>query len=424
MKPLLAAVLSVAVLLGLPAPASAASPELVVNPSARTDLGGWRAQSESGTVALKRVAGLRGAGATTGVELSRDGGDGRWAYALVGLRTTFVVGRTYRMTAWLRDPGGAGRRYGILLADGWYRNRPTATAEYVTPAGAGWQQVTRTFVATATGTADTAFYLSLPASGSFDVQVTGVSVQPATAYAPVTVRGRAQVVGFGPDAWTARTGYGVWGNVELQTYQPSSARVDERGTLTITTERAADGFTSARLDTLGKVAVAPGSYVEAAITAPVGAGVWPAFWTMGANQPTVGWPACGELDIFEGTGARPTLAQSAVHMALAGKPSVDRQYGWGEAGAASDLGASLDAGSHLFGVYFDSRTVRFYVDRRPTMTLWASDAIASGRTWPFAKPQFLIVNVAVDGTVDSSATTFPRTMTVSPVSIWRGGVPF
>ena len=84
----------------------------------------------------------------------------------------------------------------------------------------------------------------------------------------------------------------------------------------------------------------------------------------------------------------------------------------------------MDAGRHLYGVYFDSRTVRFYVDRRPTMSLWASDALASGRTWPFGKSFFLLVNVAIAGGVDTSATTFPRTMTVGPITVWKGGVPF
>ena len=434
MRSVVAALLSVLVLLGLPAPARAA--EAVANGSATAGLTGWRAQSQSGTIAVRRVAGLTGAPARTGVELRREGGAGSWAYALSALRTPeFTVGGTYRMTAWLRDLGGAGRTYGILLANGYYEHRPTATAEYVSPAGTGWTRVTRTFVATATGAADTAFYLSLPPSGSFALQVTGLSVQPATSYAPARVRTAPTrtitfdgAAGSSPDArvWNLQTGAGGWGNGELQTYTTSTgnARLDGDGHLQITALRTADGFTSARLNTQNKVVVAPGSYVEATLTAPTGAGVWPAFWLLGANMPTVGWPACGELDVFEGTGAQPTLAKSAAHMAVAGDPRIDRQYGWGEAGGTTDLGAPTDAAGHRYGVYFDARTVRFYVDRKPTMALWASDALATGRTWPFGKPHFLLVNVAIAGDVDSSATTFPRTMTVGPIAVWKGGVPF
>ena len=432
MRSLVAALVAVLVLLG-PAPARAA--EAVGNGSAAIDLTGWVARSHAGTVTVRRVTGLAGAPAGTGVEVRREGGSGSWAYALSALRTpTFTVGGTYRMTAWVRDLGGAGRTYGILLANGYYEHRPTATAEYVRPTGTGWTRVTRTFVATAPGAADTAFYLTLPPSGSFALQVTGLSVQPATAYAPARIRtAPARTITFdgpagsSPDAavWNLQTGAGGWGNGERQTYtaDTANAQLDGSGHLRITALRTGGGFTSARLNTQDKVVVAPGSYVEATLTAPTGAGVWPAFWLLGAAMPAVGWPACGELDVFEGTGAQPTLAKSAAHMALAGDPRTDRQYGWGEAGGTTDLGEPTDTAGHRYGVYFDARTVRFYVDRRLTMSLWASDALASGRTWPFGKPHFLLLNVAVAGGVDTSGTTFPRTMTVGPVSVWKGGVP-
>jgi hypothetical protein len=58
------------------------------------------------------------------------------------------------------------------------------------------------------------------------------------------------------------------------------------------------------------------------------------------------------------------------------------------------------------------------------MALWADDAQASGRQWPFGGGQFLLINVAISGSVDTSATTFPRAMTVGPISIWKGGIPF
>ncbi|UAB98824.1 glycoside hydrolase family 16 protein [Dactylosporangium vinaceum] len=419
-------------------PAAVATPvaaELVRNATAAQDLTGWSAAAAAGPVAVQRVTGLTGGpAAATGVRLSRGGASGAWAYALVALRTpaAFTVGQTYRMSVWLRDTAGPGRTFGLLLASGEYRHRPTETAEYAAPADSRWHLVTRTFVATAAGAADTALYLSLPTAGPFDVQVTGASVQSVSAPAPARVRtGPSRVLGFSgpaidPKVWGYDLGGGGWGNGERQTYtsSPANARLDGAGHLAITAVRTAQGFTSARLTTHGKVTVAAGSYVEAAITAPVGASVWPAFWLLGADIDTVGWPACGELDAFEGTGSRPTLVQSAVHMAVAGSPRTDRQYGWGEAGGTTDVGLPLDARSHVFGVYFDAQTVRFYVDRRPTMSLWAADALASGRTWPFGGPQFLLLNVAVAGGVDNSATRFPRTMTVGPISIWAGGVPF
>jgi len=42
--------------------------------------------------------------------------------------------------------------------------------------------------------------------------------------------------------------------------------------------------------------------VVARIKLPFGQGVWPAFWMLGENFSSVGWPACGEIDIMENFG--------------------------------------------------------------------------------------------------------------------------
>jgi|GEM_PF-1536286 len=231
--------------------------------------------------------------------------------------------------------------------------------------------------------------------------------------------------------WNYELGGGGWGNNELETYTNSTANsyVDGNGHLVISARRetvtGSDGitrnYTSARLSTAGKVVAQPGSYVEASITAPVGTGVWPAFWTIGANVNQVGWPQSGEIDILEGTGATPTLAHTNIHVSRLSDPSQNNQVGWGAPGATVDLGVSLDSGPHLYGMYFDAHVVQFYIDRKPAMQFTAVQAAATDRAWPFDKPQYLILNVAVDG--DPSATSFPRSMTVGPIGIYNK-VPF
>ena len=52
---------------------------------------------------------------------------------------------------------------------------------------------------------------------------------------------------------------------------------------------------------------------EARIRLPYGKGLWPAFWLLGSNIDQVGWPQCGEIDIMENAGSRPTIVSSAVH---------------------------------------------------------------------------------------------------------------
>jgi beta-glucanase (GH16 family) len=433
--------------LGPSAPVAAPTVEAVGNGSATSDLAGWQATSAAGPVTVRRVTGVSGAFVgTTAVELSRGAGTGSWARALVALRspdTYFQVGRTYRMRLWVRDLTGSRRSVGVLLANGGYAHRPTEVSVYDQFADTGWHLISRTFIATSTGYADTALYIGLPGSGAFRFQVTNASVAPVTAAAPARITGAptrtvtfAGPAGSAVDAtvWNHQTGGHGWGNGEAQTYTARrvNSQVDGAGRLKITALRetltGTDGitrsFTSARLTTQNKLNVAPGSYVEAAITAPTGPGVWPAFWTLGSNLDTVGWPASGELDILEAWGAQPTMAFAAAHMASRADAKVDKPYGWGEAGGTLNLGEPVDARSQLYGVYFDGQTVRFYVDRKERMALWAADAQVSGRQWAFGSPQFLLLNVAIAGGVDTSATTFPRVMTVGPISIWKGGIPF
>ena len=46
---------------------------------------------------------------------------------------------------------------------------------------------------------------------------------------------------------------------------------------------------------------------------PWGPGIWPAFWLLGSNIETVGWPQCGEIDIMEYRGQQPNLIHGTVH---------------------------------------------------------------------------------------------------------------
>jgi hypothetical protein len=421
--------------------------EGVLNGSAAIDLTGWRAASDGEPVTLSRQPITDGpSGANTAVDIRRLGGEGRWATVLADLGSPeafFKVGRTYRMQVFVRDVKASGRGIGMLIANGNYAHRPTDSSRYERYRDDSWHLLTRTFVCTEPASPDTAFYLELPASGALYWQVTGASVREVPPIRPRRVREPATKIlsftgsaGTPPDSqiWNYETGGNGWGNGELQTYTSSASNVqlDGNGNLTITARREnvigpdgiRRGYTSARITTQGKVDVRPGSYVEAPIRAPVGAGSWPAFWLLGSNVPAAGWPACGELDVVEVIGANPTVAHSAIHMAARSDPDRDVPYHGGRDGGSVDLGYPLDSRTHLYGVYFDQAMVRFYIDRKEHMAFDLEDAEASGRTWPFGNSMFLVLNVAVGGNGDPSASSFPKSMTVGAISIWEGGTPF
>ena len=414
--------------------------DAVLDGTASTGLEDWSATSEAGAMSL-RQARFEGTdappGAQTAIELQRSGGVGQWAFAVANLRRPerfFQIGQTYRMQVYVRDLGATGQPIGLAVANHAFQHRPTQACVYASYQDSSWHLITRTFVATAAASSDTALYLVLPPEGAMHWQLTRASVRAVQAAVPARVAGPATTIisfagaaGAAPDAgqWSYEaTGQG---SSDLQTYtsRPANAQLDGAGRLVLSALRekviGADkvrrAYTSARVTTINKVTVQAGSYVEAEIEAPDGVGVRPAFALVGTNISRVGWPAAGELDVLGATGAGITVA----HLAAKDNSHQDLPYTWAEAGDATQLVA--DGKAHRYGVYFDGKTVRLYVDRQVRMALWAKDADASGRTWPFGAAQYLTLTVAVGG-VDPSHTVFPQRMTVGPISIWAGGVPF
>ncbi len=97
--------------------------------------------------------------------------------------------------------------------------------------------------------------------------------------------------------WTYDVGGGGWGNNELQVYNSGSANAwQEAGYLRIQGKCC---YSSARLKTAGIRNFGPYTRLEARLRGPMGQGLWPAFWALGSNFGSVGWPACGEIDIME-----------------------------------------------------------------------------------------------------------------------------
>jgi beta-glucanase (GH16 family) len=231
--------------------------------------------------------------------------------------------------------------------------------------------------------------------------------------------------GSAPDSskWTYDTGGKGWGNKELECYTNhlQNAQI-KSGNLVISAQKesitCSDGvsssYTSARLKTQGLFSQAYGRF-EARIKIPAGQGMWPAFWMLGKNITSAGWPACGEIDIMENIGKEPAMVHGSLH-----GPSAT--------GPTSDLTSvlSLPPGQrfaddfHLYAAEWEPGVVRFYVDTNLYATFNQSQWPAGG-TWVFDHPFFLILNVAVGGDWPGSpdnTTQFPPQMLVEYVRVY------
>jgi beta-glucanase (GH16 family) len=228
-----------------------------------------------------------------------------------------------------------------------------------------------------------------------------------------------------PEKWIVVNNGSGFGNNELQFYTNRPANIhQENGNLVITARKetyvGADGvsrdYTSARIETKGRFQQKYGR-IEARIKLPEGPGIWPAFWMLGSDIGSVGWPACGEIDIMEKVGFEPSTVHGSLHGPgysgdgpLTGAFTLPRQ-------------ARFSDDFHLFAVEWEPREIRFYVDDTlyETQTV---DSISSGKHWTFDHPFYLLLNVAVGGDWPGSpdaTTSFPVRMLVDYVRVYRLG---
>jgi beta-glucanase (GH16 family) len=207
-----------------------------------------------------------------------------------------------------------------------------------------------------------------------------------------------------------------WGNAQLEydTDRPENASLDGDGNLAITARRESFGgqpFTSARIKTQGLFEQAYGRF-EARIKLPWGPGIWPAFWLLGSGVETVGWPACGEIDIMEYRGQQTNLINGTVHgPGYSGGNSVTKTFGFEN--------KRFDTDFHLFAVEWGNGYLRFYVDDFLYQEIKPDDIDGQ---WVFDKPFFIILNVAVGGNYvgfPTSETPFPQTMLVDYVRVYK-----
>ncbi|WP_426755045.1 glycoside hydrolase family 16 protein [Myxococcus sp. Y35] len=220
-----------------------------------------------------------------------------------------------------------------------------------------------------------------------------------------------------PERWVHDVGGHGWGNEQLEfnTDRTENAAHDGAGNLVITARRERYGnndYTSARIRTQGRYEPTYGR-IEARIQLPVGRGIWPAFWMLGANIASVDWPECGEIDIMEYRGQLPSIIRGSLH-----GPGYSAGNNIGQEHVVS--GTRLNEGFHVYAVEWEPDRIRWFLD--DTMFFEATPArLPEGARWVFDSPHFIILNVAVGGTFVGPVgrdTVFPQEMKVDYVRVY------
>jgi beta-glucanase (GH16 family) len=220
-----------------------------------------------------------------------------------------------------------------------------------------------------------------------------------------------------PSLWSYNIGTGSngWGNKELQYYsdRPQNIKVED-GMLKITAIKESfmgSAYTSARILTKGKFEQKYGR-LEARIKVPLGKGLWPAFWMLGANSDTVIWPQCGEIDIMEYLGSKPTTIFGSVHgPGYSAENAITKNYVLPNNRFDNDF--------HIFGIEWDENKINYYIDDVLYNQITPKDVPGE---WVFNQPFYFILNMAVGGNFPgspNSETVFPQTMIVDYIRVYQ-----
>jgi beta-glucanase (GH16 family) len=224
-----------------------------------------------------------------------------------------------------------------------------------------------------------------------------------------------------PDSklWSYDIGGNGWGNQELQYYtdELENCKV-EKGLLLITAKKQLIGnnrFTSTRLVSKGKGDFTYGR-IEVKAQLPQGLGTWPAIWML-ASQTSYGtqyWPDNGEIDIMEHVGFDQNVVHGNVHT-----KAFNHSIGTNKGNKLTVPDASNKMNIYAINwlpekIEFEINGTKYFEFNKLAGYQW--------QEWPFDKPFYLILNIAVGGGwggqkgVDE--TVFPQTLAVDYVRVY------
>lgn len=216
------------------------------------------------------------------------------------------------------------------------------------------------------------------------------------------------------DIWNYELGDGCpnlcgWGNNERQIYTKDNVTIVD-GNLVITATKDDSLYESGRITTKGKVEYQYGT-IEVRAKLPQGHGLWPAIWMLGNDIDTNTWPACGEIDIMEYVGKEPNTLYTSLHTPDSFGNTINSK---------KTIIENLEEGFHVYKTTWSPEAIQFYMDEELVYTF--SPEIKNDKTWPFNKPFYIILNLAIGGNFggpEVDDAIFPQEFVITYVKIYN-----
>jgi beta-glucanase (GH16 family) len=197
--------------------------------------------------------------------------------------------------------------------------------------------------------------------------------------------------------WTFDIGNWGWGNNELQYYTVNrleNAR-QEDGNLIIEARKddSIYPWSSARLTTRGKESFLYGK-IEFRAKVPTSRGTWSAGWLLGDEyKDELSWPYCGEIDVLENVGFEldPKTGNGKTHASV---HCGAYYFKLGNQPTSIVDVANMNNEYHIYSIEWLNGGISILIDGKKYFDY---HDISNNLTWPFNKPQNLILNLAMGG---------------------------
>ena len=136
-----------------------------------------------------------------------------------------------------------------------------------------------------------------------------------------------------------------------------------------------------------------------------------AIWMLGHDIDDIFWPLCGEIDIMEYVGKTPGKIHTTLHTKDSYGQSINTKVTTIE---------NIEDGFHIYKMNWDKNKIQFSVD--DTIVYTFSPANKNKINWPFDKPFYLILNLAIGGEFggfEVDDNIFPQEFIVDYIKVYN-----